>query len=161
MWYLISGVFNFWKHKNIIKFLDDMKFLSKAICCFHCKPTTYAACYLIELRKIVVTLSEIHFILPWSRSHTHFLHMLCFYTRSKQISGRKCKMTSTKRTAQKTQGTSGHTLAIVSALNADAPTDAVSYPSKVIDNFLHLFPDCNAYFTDHIIRHSKTQLTKI
>jgi hypothetical protein len=28
------------------------------------KPSTYAACYLIELCQIVVTLSEIHFILP-------------------------------------------------------------------------------------------------
>jgi len=40
-----------------------MKFLSKAICCFHCKLSTYATCYLIELCQIVVTLSEIHFIL--------------------------------------------------------------------------------------------------
>ena len=30
--------------------------------------------------------SMIHFILPWSRSRTRFHHMLCFYTRSKQIS---------------------------------------------------------------------------
>ena len=49
-------------------------------------PKPYATCYLIELCQIVVTLSEIHFILPWSRSRTHFHHMLCFYTRSKQIS---------------------------------------------------------------------------
>ena len=34
MRYLTSGEFNFWKHKNIIKFLGDMKFLSKVICCF-------------------------------------------------------------------------------------------------------------------------------
>ena len=31
-------------------------------------------------------LSEIHFILPWSRSCTRFHHMLCFYSRSKQTS---------------------------------------------------------------------------
>ena len=53
---------------------------------FIAKPSTYATCYLIELCQIVVTLSEIHFILPWSRSRTRFHHMLCFYTRSKQIS---------------------------------------------------------------------------
>ena len=47
---------------------------------------TYAACHFIELCQIVVTLSEIHFILPWSRSRTRFHHVLCFYTRSKQIS---------------------------------------------------------------------------
>ena len=74
---------SFWKHKNIIKFLDDLKFLSKAICWSHCKPSTYVTCYLIELCQIVVTLSEIHFILPWSRLHTRSHHMLCFYTRSK------------------------------------------------------------------------------
>ena len=73
---------SFWKHKNIIKFLDDLKFLSKAICWSHCKPSTYATCNLIELCQIVVTLSEIHFILPWSRSRTHPHHLLCFYTRS-------------------------------------------------------------------------------
>ena len=157
MWYLTSGVFNFENTKIIIKVPRWYEIpIQSHMLFFIAKPSTYATCYLIELYQIVVTLSEIHFILPWSRSHTHFLHMLCFYTRSKQISGRKCKMTSTKRMAQKTQGTSGHTLAIVSALNADAPTDAVSYPSKVIDNFLHLFPDCNAYFTNHIIRYSKT-----
>ena len=77
-WYLTSGVFNFWKHKNIIKFLDDMKFLSKAICCFHCK-TFHIRC-------------EIHFILPWSRSRTRFHHILCFYTRSKQTSIHKIKL---------------------------------------------------------------------
>ena len=76
---------SFWKHKNIIKFLDDLKFLSKAICCSHCKPSTYATCYLIELCQIVVTLSEIHFILPWSRSRTHSHYMLCFYTGSKHF----------------------------------------------------------------------------
>ena len=48
------------------------------------KPTTYATCYLIELCQIVVTLSEIHFILQWSRSRTRFHHILCFYTRSEQ-----------------------------------------------------------------------------
>jgi len=53
---------------------------------FIAKPSTYATCYLIEFCQIVVTLSEIHFILPWSRSRTRFHHMLCFYTRSKQIS---------------------------------------------------------------------------
>ena len=53
---------------------------------FIAKPSTYAACYLIEFCQIVVTLSEIHFILPWSRSRTHFHHMLYFYTRSKQTS---------------------------------------------------------------------------
>src|SRR6185369_10078120 len=53
---------------------------------FIAKPSTYATCYLIELCQIVVTLSEIQFILPRSRSHTRFHHMLCFYTRSKQIS---------------------------------------------------------------------------
>ena len=53
---------------------------------FIAKPSTYATCYLIEFCQIVVTLSEIHFILPWSRSRTHFHHMLCFYTRSKQTS---------------------------------------------------------------------------
>ena len=53
---------------------------------FIAKPFTYATCYLIELCQIIVTLSEIHFILPWSRSRTRFHHMLCFYTRSKQIS---------------------------------------------------------------------------
>ena len=53
---------------------------------FIAKPSTYAACYLIELCQIVVTLSEIHFILSWSRSRTRFHHMLCFYTRSKQNS---------------------------------------------------------------------------
>ena len=64
-----------------------MKFLSKAICWFSLqKPSTYATCYLIEFCQIVVTLSEIHFILPWSRSRTCFHHMLCFYTRSKQTS---------------------------------------------------------------------------
>ena len=50
---------------------------------FIAKSSTYATCYLIELCQIVVILSEIHFILPWSRSHTHF-HHICFYTRSKQ-----------------------------------------------------------------------------
>ena len=53
---------------------------------FIAKPSTYATCYLIEFCQIVVTLSEIHFILPWSRPRTRFHHMLCFYTRSKQIS---------------------------------------------------------------------------
>ena len=53
---------------------------------FIAKPSTYAACYLIEFCQIVVTLSEIHFILPWSRSRTHFHHMQWFYTRSKQTS---------------------------------------------------------------------------
>ena len=53
---------------------------------FIAKPSTYVTCYLIELYQIVVTLSEIHLILPWSRSHTCFYHMLYFYTRSKQIS---------------------------------------------------------------------------
>ena len=51
---------------------------------FIAKPSTYATCYLIEFCQIVVTLSEIHFILPCSRSRTHFHHMLCFYTRSKE-----------------------------------------------------------------------------
>ena len=139
MWCLISGVFYFENTKNIIKFIDDLKFLSKAICWSHCKPSTYATCYLFELCQIVVTLSEIHFILPWSRSHTHFLHMLCFYTRSKQISGRKCKMTNTKRTAQKAQSTSGHTLAIASAPNADVLTVLSLLHQKVIDNFQPFF----------------------
>ena len=31
---------------------------------FIAKPSTYATCYLIELCQIVVTLSEIHFVLP-------------------------------------------------------------------------------------------------
>ena len=53
---------------------------------FIAKPSTYATCCLIELCQIVATLSEIHFILPCSRSRTCFHHMLCFYTRSKQIS---------------------------------------------------------------------------
>ena len=53
---------------------------------FIAKPSTYATCYLIELCQIAVTLSEIHFILPRSRSRTRFHHMLCFYTRSKQTS---------------------------------------------------------------------------
>ena len=53
---------------------------------FIANPSTYATCYLIEFCQIVVTLSEIHFILPWSRSRTRFHHMLCFYTRSKQTS---------------------------------------------------------------------------
>ena len=74
---------------------------------------------------------------------------------------KKRKMTSTKRTAQKTQGISGHTLAIASAPNVDAPTDAVSSPSEGNRQLSTLFPDCNVYFTDHIIRHSKTQLPKI
>ena len=74
---------SFRKHKNIIKFLDDLKFLSEAICWSHCKPSTYATCYLIELCQIVMTLSEIHFILPWSRTRTSFHHMLCFYTKNK------------------------------------------------------------------------------
>jgi len=65
-------------------------------------------------------------------------------------------MTSTKRTAQKTQGTSGHTLAIASAPNADALTDVVSSPSEGNRQLSTLFPDCNAYFTNHIIRYSKT-----
>ena len=39
-------------------------------------------------------------------------------------------MISTKRTAQKTQVSSGPTLAITSAPNADVPTDAVSSPSE-------------------------------
>ena len=59
---------------------------------FIAKPSTYAACYLIEFCQIVVTLSEIHFILPWSRSRTCFHHMLCFYTRSKQTSIHKIKL---------------------------------------------------------------------
>jgi len=49
-------------------------------------------------------------------------------------------MTSTKRTAQKTQGTSGHTLAIASAPNADALTDVVSSPSKGNRQLSTLFP---------------------
>ena len=53
---------------------------------FIAKSSTYATCYLIELCQIVVTLIAIHFILSWSRSRTCFHHMLCFYTRSKQIS---------------------------------------------------------------------------
>ena len=85
MWYLTSGVFNFWKHKNIIKFLDDMKIpIQSQMMFFIAKPSTYATCYLIELCQIVVTLSEIYFILPWSRSRTRFHHMQCFYTRIKQ-----------------------------------------------------------------------------
>ena len=48
------------------------------------KPSSFATYYLIELCQIVVTLSEIHFIFPWSRSCTCFDHMLCFYTGSKQ-----------------------------------------------------------------------------
>jgi len=44
--------------------------------------------------------------------------------------GRKRKMISTKRTAQKTQVSSGPTLAITSAPDADVPTDAVSSPSE-------------------------------
>ena len=60
------------------------KFLSKAICWFSLqKPSTYATYYLIEFCQIVVTLSEIHFILTWSRSRTYF-HHICFYTRSEQ-----------------------------------------------------------------------------
>ena len=59
---------------------------------FIAKSSTYATCYLIEFWQIVMTLSEIHFILPWSRSHTRFHHMLCFYTRSKQISIHKIKL---------------------------------------------------------------------
>ena len=63
-----------------------MKFLSKAICCLYCK--TFHICSLLShwVLSNCWTLSEIHFILPWSRSRTHFHHMLCFYTRSKQIS---------------------------------------------------------------------------
>ena len=50
---------------------------------FSLQNLTHATCYLIELCQIIVTLSEIHFMLPWSRSRTHF-HHICFYTRSKQ-----------------------------------------------------------------------------
>jgi len=69
-------------------------------------------------------------------------------------------MTSTKGTTQKTQGISGHTLAIASTSNTDAPTDVVSSPSEGNRQLPTSFPDCKAYFTDHIIRHSKTQLPK-
>ena len=44
--------------------------------------------------------------------------------------GRKRKMTSTKRTAQKTQSSSSHALTITSAPDADVPTDAVSSSSE-------------------------------
>ena len=46
------------------------------------KPSTYATCYLIELCQIIVTLCEIHFILPWSRSRTLHIYSANFYTRS-------------------------------------------------------------------------------
>ena len=38
--------------------------IKKPYVVFITKPSTYAACYLIELCQIVVTLSEIHFVLP-------------------------------------------------------------------------------------------------
>ena len=51
-------------------------------------------------------------------------------TLSDVAAGKKCKMTSTKRIAQKTQGTSSQILTIASAPNVDAPTDVVSSPSE-------------------------------
>ena len=77
---------SFRKHKNIIKVQMIWNSYPKPYVVFIAKPSTYATCYLIELCQIVVTLSEIHFILPWSRSRTHFHHMQYFYTRSKHIS---------------------------------------------------------------------------
>jgi len=47
-------------------------------------------------------------------------------------------------------------LAIASAPNADALTDVVSSPSEGNRQLSTLFPDCNTYFTDHIIRYSRT-----
>ena len=87
MWYLTSGVFNFENTKIIINVPRWYEIpIQSHMLIFIAKPSTYAACCLIEFCQIGVTLSEIHFILPWSRSHTHFHHMLCFYTRSKQNS---------------------------------------------------------------------------
>ena len=49
----------FQKYKNKIKFLNDMKFPSKAIWVTSLKRlSTYATCFLIELCQIVVTLRE-------------------------------------------------------------------------------------------------------
>ena len=53
------------------KFLGDLKFSSRAKWVTSLKSlSTYATCFLIELCQIVVTLCEIHFIRPWSRSRT-------------------------------------------------------------------------------------------
>jgi hypothetical protein len=53
--------------------------------------------------------------------------------------GKKRKMTSTKRTAHKTQGSSSHALTIASAPDADAPTDVVSSSSEGNKQFLFSF----------------------
>jgi hypothetical protein len=67
--------------KNKVKFLNDMKIPIQSHMLFILKTSTYATCYLIELCQMVVSLCEIHFILPWSRSCTHLHHTLSFYTR--------------------------------------------------------------------------------
>jgi len=54
-------------------------------------------------------------------------------------------MTSTKRTAQRTQGSSGHALTITSALDDDVPTDAASPPSE--DPMLALQTGQNNFLT--------------
>ena len=52
--------------------------------------------------------------------------------------GRKHKITSTKKPARKTQGSSSQTLAITSASHADASADVL--PSSSEGNFLKSFP---------------------
>jgi hypothetical protein len=50
--------------KNKVKFLNDMKIPIQSHMLFILKTSTYATCYLIELCQMVVSLCEIHFILP-------------------------------------------------------------------------------------------------
>ena len=69
---------------------------------------------------------------------------------------KKCKITNTKRTTQRTQGSSGHALIITSAPDADAPQDAASSPSEGNRQFFALLPNYNVHVTDHIIWHFET-----
>ena len=68
--------------------------------------------------------------------------------------GKKCKITSTKRIAQKTQSPSGHALTIASAPDANAPTDVASSLSEGNRQLSFSFPVTMLYLTDHVISHS-------
>ena len=68
-------------------------------------------------------------------------------------------MTSTKKPARKTHGSTSQTLAITSAPDADAPRNVSSSSSEGNKQSFILLSDYDSYLADHIVnRHLKTQL---
>ena len=71
---------SFRKYKNIIEFLDGLKFLSKAICWFHCK--TIYICNLLSLWALSNCCDPLResFHTPMIKITYTSTHMLYFYT---------------------------------------------------------------------------------